>query len=50
MAVLRELLEARKITPIIDSTYPLSQTREAFRRMIAGEPRGKVIITPAEAV
>ncbi len=50
MAVLRELLEAGKITPIIDSTYPLSQTREAFRRMIAGEPRGKVIITPAEAV
>jgi NADPH:quinone reductase-like Zn-dependent oxidoreductase len=46
MATLRELLEAGKITPIIDSTYPLSEAREAFRHMIGDEPRGKVIITP----
>ncbi len=46
MAVLRELLEAGKITPIIDSTYPLSETREALRHMIEDEPQGKVIITP----
>ena len=45
MAVLRELLEAGKITPIIDSTYPLSEASEAFRRMIEDEPQGKVIIT-----
>jgi NADPH:quinone reductase-like Zn-dependent oxidoreductase len=48
MAVLRELLEAGKITPIIDSTYPLSETREAFRHMIEDETQGKVIITPIE--
>ncbi len=46
MAVLREFLEAGKITPIIDSTYPLSEVSEAFRHMIEDEPRGKVIITP----
>ncbi len=45
MAVLRELLEAGKITPIIDSTYPLSEASEALRHMIEDEPQGKVIIT-----
>ena len=49
IAVLRELLEAGKITPIIDSTYPLSGVRQAFRHMIEDELQGKVIITPAEA-
>ncbi len=50
MAVLRELLEAGKITPVIDSTYPLSEVREAFRHMMEDETKGKVILTPAEAV
>jgi NADPH:quinone reductase-like Zn-dependent oxidoreductase len=50
MAVLRELLEAGKITPIIDSTYPLSEVREAFRHMMEDETQGKVILTPTEAV
>lgn len=49
MAILRELLEAGKITPIIDSTYPLSQAGEALRHMIEDELQGKVIITVAEA-
>jgi len=31
MAVLRELLEAEKLTPYIDRTYPLSQVPEAIR-------------------
>jgi NADPH:quinone reductase-like Zn-dependent oxidoreductase len=48
MAVLRELLEAGKITPVIDSTYPLSEARAAFRHVIEDEIRGKVIITAAE--
>jgi NADPH:quinone reductase-like Zn-dependent oxidoreductase len=46
IAVLRELLETGKITPMIDSTYPLSDVRQAFRRMIEGETQGKVILTP----
>jgi NADPH:quinone reductase-like Zn-dependent oxidoreductase len=47
MAVLRELLQSGKITPIIDSTYPLSEAREACRHMIEDELLGKVIITMA---
>jgi NADPH:quinone reductase-like Zn-dependent oxidoreductase len=50
IAVLRELLASGKITPIIDSTYHLSEVREAFRHMIEDEIQGKVIVTPAEAV
>lgn len=50
MSVLRELLEAGKITPVIDSTYHLSETREAFRHMIEDETQGKVIITAAEGL
>jgi NADPH:quinone reductase-like Zn-dependent oxidoreductase len=45
MAVLKELLEAGKITPVIDSTYPLAEIGEAFRHMIEDELQGKVIIT-----
>ncbi|HSL20326.1 MAG TPA: NAD(P)-dependent alcohol dehydrogenase [Vicinamibacterales bacterium] len=48
MAVLRELLQAGKITPIIDSTYTLSQAREAFRHMIEDETCGKVILIAEE--
>jgi NADPH:quinone reductase-like Zn-dependent oxidoreductase len=47
MAVLRDLLEAGKITPMIDSIYQLSEAREAFRHMIEDEIQGKVIITAA---
>jgi NADPH:quinone reductase-like Zn-dependent oxidoreductase len=45
MATLRGLLEAGKITPVIDSRYPLGQAREAFRHMIEDELHGKVILT-----
>ena len=45
MAVLGELLETGKITPIIDSTYPMSQAPEAFRHMIEDELHGKVILS-----
>jgi NADPH:quinone reductase-like Zn-dependent oxidoreductase len=46
MAILSEFLEAGKITPIIDSIYPLGEAREAMRHMIEDEPHGKVIIVP----
>jgi NADPH:quinone reductase-like Zn-dependent oxidoreductase len=47
IAALRELLETGKVTPIIDSTYHLSEVREALRHMIEDELQGKVIITPS---
>jgi len=46
MAVFRELLEAGKITPVIDRTYPLSEVSEAIRYLMEGEPEGRVVITP----
>jgi NADPH:quinone reductase-like Zn-dependent oxidoreductase len=46
MAILSRLLEVGKITPIVDSTYPLSEAGEALRHMIQDELQGKVIITP----
>ncbi|HEX4719355.1 MAG TPA: NAD(P)-dependent alcohol dehydrogenase [Thermoleophilaceae bacterium] len=45
MIVLKELIEARKLTPIIDRTYPLSEVPQAIRYMRSGHARGKVVIT-----
>jgi NADPH:quinone reductase-like Zn-dependent oxidoreductase len=45
LTVLKELLEAGKITPVIDRSYPLSEAKEALRYMGEGHARGKVVIT-----
>ena len=39
-----ELLEAGKLTPVIDRCYPLSEVPEAFRYYAKGHTRGRVII------
>jgi NADPH:quinone reductase-like Zn-dependent oxidoreductase len=44
IAVLRELLEAGAITPIIDRTYPLNEAPEAIRYLAEGRARGKVVV------
>ena len=43
--VLRELIEAGKVTPFVDRTYPLSETADAFRYLGEGHARGKVVVT-----
>ena len=43
--VLRELLEAGKVTPVIDRRYALSELPEALRYLGEGHARGKVVIT-----
>lgn len=48
MDFLKELIEAGKITPVIDNAYPLSQFPEAFRYLDQGHARGKVVITVAQ--
>jgi NADPH:quinone reductase-like Zn-dependent oxidoreductase len=45
LAVLRELLEAGKIIPVIDRTYPLGEAAEAIRYLEKGHAKGKVAIT-----
>ena len=45
LAVLRELLDAGKVTPVIDRAYRLNQVAEAVRYLETGHARGKVVIT-----
>jgi len=45
LVILRDLLEAGKIVPIIDRIYPLSETAAAVRYVEAGHARAKVVIT-----
>jgi NADPH:quinone reductase-like Zn-dependent oxidoreductase len=45
LQLLTELIEAGKVTPIIDRTYPLSETPEAIRYLEEGHARGKIVIT-----
>lgn len=45
LMVLRELLEAGKVVPVIDRTYSVSQVHEAIRYLEEGHARGKVVIT-----
>jgi NADPH:quinone reductase-like Zn-dependent oxidoreductase len=45
MLVLKELIEAGKVTPVIDRTYPLSEVPDAVRYLAEGHARGKVVIT-----
>jgi len=44
LAVLRELIESGKMTPVIDRRYALSETPEAIRYLEEGHARGKVAI------
>jgi NADPH:quinone reductase-like Zn-dependent oxidoreductase len=45
LVVLKELVEAGKVKPVIDRTYPLSETPEAIGYIGEGHARGKVVIT-----
>jgi NADPH:quinone reductase-like Zn-dependent oxidoreductase len=44
LVVLKELIEAGKVTPVIDRTYPLSEAPEAIRYLEEGHARGKIVI------
>jgi NADPH:quinone reductase-like Zn-dependent oxidoreductase len=45
LVVLKELIEAGKVTPVIDRTYPLSEVPEAIRYLGEGHAQGKIVIT-----
>ena len=45
LVALKDLVEAEKVTPVIDTTYPLSETARAIAHVAEGHTRGKVVIT-----
>ena len=45
LAYMGELLESKKVVPVIDRRFHLNETAEAFRYLGEGHARGKVIIT-----
>ena len=45
LSVLKELIEAGKVCPAIDRTFPLSEGAEAVRYLGTGQARAKVVIT-----
>ena len=45
LILIKDLLEAGKVVPVIDRTYPLREAPEAIRYLEEGHARGKVVIT-----
>ena len=41
---IKDLIEAGKVKPVIDKTYPMSDTREAFRYLEEEHAQGKVVV------
>jgi NADPH:quinone reductase-like Zn-dependent oxidoreductase len=42
---MNELLEAGKVTPLIDRQYPLGELSQAMHHFAEGHPHGKIVIT-----
>jgi NADPH:quinone reductase-like Zn-dependent oxidoreductase len=45
LIVMKELIEAGKVSPVIDRTFPLSEVPQAMRYLESGRAQGKVVIT-----
>ena len=45
LVVMKELIEAGEVTPVIDRTFPLSEVPEAMRYLESGQALGKIVIT-----
>ena len=45
LVVLKELIESGAVTPVIDKTFPLSETPAAISYVDDGHARGKVVVT-----
>lgn len=46
MEILRELLEAGKLTPVVARTFPLEEAPEALRYLQEAQSCGRLIIVP----
>ena len=49
LIALTEMIESGQVTPVIDKSYPLSETIAAIRYMRDGHARGKVVIDISDA-
>jgi NADPH:quinone reductase-like Zn-dependent oxidoreductase len=49
LVVLKELIEAGKVTPVIGGTYPLQRTPEAIDHVAGGHARGTVVISVSQS-
>jgi len=45
LLVLKDLIEAGKLTPVVGKKYPLAAVREAIRDLESGRAQGKLVIT-----
>lgn len=48
LLVIKELLEAGQLAPVIDKCYPLSQVVQAMKYVVEEHARGKVVIMVAQ--
>lgn len=49
LGVLRELLQAGKIRPVIDRRYPLDRAADAFRYLEEGHAHGKLVVSMGQS-
>ena len=45
LVTLKDLIEAGRVTPVLDKTYPLARVSEAIQFVREGRARGQVVIT-----
>jgi NADPH:quinone reductase-like Zn-dependent oxidoreductase len=45
LTVMKDLIEANEVTPVVDTVFAWSDVPEAMRHLKSGHPRGKVVIT-----
>ena len=45
LLILRDLVEAARVTPVVDRTYALGEVPDAMRALAAGKARGKLVVT-----
>ncbi|MDQ6783034.1 MAG: NAD(P)-dependent alcohol dehydrogenase [Actinomycetota bacterium] len=45
LVALRHLIEAGDVKPVLDRTFPLSDSASAIRHLMQGQARGKIVIT-----
>ena len=47
LTFLRDLMAESKLTPVVEKTYPISETAQALSYLEQGHARGKLVITVA---